>query len=93
MMDNDTMKKIADAVGAIVQDTLTTAGYKISDLVNGYPENMRFIVLAGMQLTINSLKERFNYVESSLFDNILRNTTSIVLPGEFDPRKKGGTAE
>lgn len=88
-MDDNTMKKVAEAVQAIIQETLTSAGYKISDLVNSYPDKMRFIVIAGMQLAVNSLKAQFSPIEASMYEQILSNTESIVLPGEFDPRKKG----
>lgn len=88
-MDDNTMKKVAEAVQAIIQGTLTSAGYKISDLVNSYPDHLRFIVIAGMQLTVNSLREQFKPTEAKMYEQILSNTESIVLPGAFDPRKQG----
>lgn len=87
-MNGDVIKKVAEAMQAIVQTTLEDTGYKISDLVNSYPDRMRFIVIASMQLTVNSLSAQFNPVEKELYEHILKNTESILLSAEFDPRKK-----
>ena len=88
MMDDNIMKKLVGAAESLIQDTLTSAGYKISDMINSYPDPLRFIVVAAMQLTVNSLKAQFKPVELGIYEHIIGNTESIVLPGSFDPRRQ-----
>lgn len=81
-------QKMHAAAEQLIQETLSDAGIKISDMVNGYPDPLRFIVVAAMQLAVNSLKAQFKPIEAGLFAHILQHTESIVLQASFDPRKK-----
>lgn len=76
------------AVG-LVQKILQDVGYKLSDLLQGYPQRLHVFVLVAMQGVVNSVLPMLNDLDRQVFERLVEHTTIAVLPSEMDPRRKG----
>lgn len=72
----------------MAQSILQDAGYKISDLLQGYPQAFHVFVLVAMQGAVNSVLPMLDDLDRQLFEKLTAHTTVVVAPSEMDPRRK-----
>jgi len=75
------------AVG-MAQRILQDAGYKLSDLLQGYPQYLHVFVLVAMQGVVNSVLPMLDDLDRQVFELLVERTIIAVLPSEMDPRRK-----
>lgn len=80
-MDGKQVNKLAEK---ILQDV----AYKLSDLLQGYPQWLHVFVLVAMQGTVNSVLPMLDDLDRQLFEKMTEHTTIVVAPAEMDPRRK-----
>lgn len=85
MTDDERNAKIAQKMA---QSILQDAGYKISDLLQGYPQAAHVFVLVAMQGAVNSVLPMLDDLDRQLFEQLAARTTVVVAPSEMDPRRK-----
>lgn len=85
MTDDERNAKIAREMA---QSILQDAGYKISDLLQSYPQAFHVFVLLAMQGTVNSVLPLLDDLDRQLFEKMAAHTTVVVAPSEMDPRRK-----
>ena len=85
-MTND--ERNAKIAQKMTQSILQDAGYKISDLLQGYPQEAHVFVLGAMQGTVNSVLPMLDDLDRQLFEKLTAHTTVVVAPSEMDTRRK-----
>lgn len=80
-LDQDLAKSMAET---IMQD----ASYKLGDILNGYPDEVRVLVLVVMQRLVDVIKPMMSESDQNLFDRLIRHTNVITAPASLDPRKQ-----
>ena len=80
-LEKDLAKSMAET---IMQD----ASYKLGDILNGYPDEVRVLVLVAMQRLVDVIKPMMSESDRDLFDRLLRHTNVITAPTSLDPRKR-----
>lgn len=85
MIDEGRIEKTPEK---IVQSILQDAGYKISDLLQSYPQAFYVFVLVAMQGAVNSVLPLLDDLDRHLFAKLMSHTTVVVAPTELDPRRK-----
>lgn len=77
--------RIAKAAEKMAKSVLQDAGYKISDLLQSYPQELRVFVLVAMQGAVNSVLPLLDDLDRHLFAKLMSHTTVVVAPTELDP--------
>ena len=85
MIGDEMNAKIAQKM---TQSILQDVGYKISDLLQGYPQEAHVFVLVAMQGAVNSVLPMLDDLDRQLFEKLTAHTTVVVAPSEMDPRRK-----
>ena len=85
-MEDKIQKFVEKLCNGLSQDV----SYKFGDMVIGYPDFLRPLVLATVQACIRSSASSLSAPpeDKKLFDNALQHMTVISIPKEMDPRKK-----
>ena len=66
--------------------------YQLADLVMGYPDFIRPLVIATVQACLNAQMVTMPAHDRELYDAALAKMTVVTVPPEMDPRK-GGAAK
>ena len=85
-MTND--ERNAKIAQKMTQSILQDAGYKISDLLQGYPQAAHVFVLVAIQGAVNSVLPMLDDLDRQLFEKLTAHTTVVVAPSDMDPRRK-----
>ena len=88
MSDFDFVKKIVDAVEDEIQNTLARAGGEIAALLNRRDAFGKVVYLAAFQMTVNALVSKMGQGEKALYDQILANSSTVVMTAPVDRREK-----
>lgn len=83
-MEDRIQKFVEKLCNGLSQDV----SYKFGDMVIGYPDFLRPLVLATVQACITAQLPTMPAEDKKLFDNALQHMTVISIPKEMDPRKK-----
>lgn len=78
---------LAKIVQKIVEETVQGMAYKISDLCEKYDSEETVFFLVAEQLHIRALLPLLSEKDRKLFDKLVENGETAVLPMSMDPRK------
>ena len=88
MNDFNFIKKIVNAVEDEIQSTLARAGNEIAVLLNRRDAFGKVVYLAAFQMTVNALVSKMGSAEKALYDQILANSSTVVMTAPVDRRDK-----
>lgn len=72
----------------MTENILQDAGYKVSDLLQSYPQEVHVFVLVAMQGAVNAVLPMLDDMDRQLFERLMARTSVVVAPSEMDPRRK-----
>ncbi len=73
---------------AMAESIMQDASYKLGDILNGYPDEVRVLVLVVMQRLVDVIKPMMSESDQDLFDRLIKRTNVIAAPASLDPRKR-----
>ena len=82
------MSREKDFAKAMAESIMQDASFKLGDVINGYPPEVRVLVLVVMQRMVDVIKPMVSESDQDLFDRLLSRTNVITAPTALDPRKR-----
>ena len=84
MKDRDLTKIIERVVNRLMQEM----AYNISDLCESYDSEQTVFFLASEELHVRALLPLLSDKDREVYNRLLAVSTTAVMPGSMDPRKK-----
>ena len=69
------------------QEVMQKYSYELGDITNKYPPELHVLCVAVMKLTAAALEAQFNETDRQLLEILLKQTMTVLLPTELDPRR------
>ena len=76
--------------GKMAMKVVQDAAFKLSDLIDKYPDDAKVFVLVAMRVFVDGVLPLLDDKDKQIFDLMTKNVTTTVAPRFFDPRKRGG---
>lgn len=82
----------AEIIEKMINELSQNVSYKLADLIMGYPDFLRPVVMATVQACITANMQTIPEKERELYEAALSKMTVVTIPSEMDPRKRKGKA-
>lgn len=87
-MDAEFLKMLAETIKSGISASLQRASYELGDMLNRQDPVDHVLYLAQMQNLLNATLPRLSAPERKIFDFVVDHSETVIMPTEFDPRKK-----
>ncbi len=69
------------------QEVMQKYSYELGDITNKYPPELHVFCVTVMKSTAAALEAQFNETDRQLLEILMKQTTAVLLPTRFDPRR------